>query len=355
VTNLAPLTSFPWAVRSGNLTYIGEVPFAYVSESDRIVALHDLLFDALAPTTPTRHRALVRLEDIDAGDDPNDLINAANYLFSQGVPFSMAVIPQYVDPQGVDSGTGVPTYLSLAQAPPALLSAIKYALTKGGTLVDHGYTHQYSASGGPTGVGGTYVAGIAANNPYDGISADDAEFFGATVNPQNYVVWTGPLPADSTPWAQARVNAALAEFAAVRLPQPVFWDTPHYFGTDLDYRAVATKIPARYERSLYFQGTLSGTAPNYGNYIGQFFPYKVKDIYGTTVIPENLGDYEPTAENNNPPRLPAQIVQNAQDNLVVRDGVASFFYHPYYGATPLSQIVTGIKALGYTFVSPSSL
>jgi uncharacterized protein YdaL len=355
ITNLTPATSFPWAVRSGNLTYIGEVPFAYVSESDRVIALHDLLFDALAPTTATRHRALVRLEDIDAGDDPNDLINAAKYLFGQGVPFSMAVIPQYVDPQGVDSGTGKPTYQSLAQMPAAMLAAIKYALTKGGTLVDHGYTHQYSVGGGPTGTGGAYVAGTAVNNPYDGISADDAEFFTASVNSGNYVVWNGPIPGDSTAWAQTRVNAALAEFAAVKLPTPTIWEFPHYFATDLDYRAVATKYSTRYERSLYFQGTLSGKAANYSQYIGQFFPYKVKDIYGTTVIPEDLGNYEPVADNNNPPRLPAQLVFNAQCNLAVRDGVASFFYHPYYGTTPLSQIVTGIKALGYTFVAAGSL
>jgi uncharacterized protein YdaL len=348
-------TSFPWAVRSSNLTYIGEVPFAYVSESDRVIALHDLLFDALAPTTATRHRALVRLEDIDAGCDPNDLINAANYLFGQGVPFSVSVIPQYVDPQGVDSGTGVPTYQSLAQMPAAMLAAIKYALTKGGTLVDHGYTHQYSAGGGPTGVGGAYVPGSAVNNPYDGISADDAEFFQASVNAQNSVVWTAPIPGDSTAWASGRVNAALAEFAAVKLPKPTMWDTPHYFGTDVDYRAIATKIPARYERSLYFGGVIAGGPANYNQYIGQFFPYKVTDIYGTTVIPENLGDYEADAENNNPPRLAPQLILNAQNNLAVRDGVASFFYHPFNGTAPLAQIVTGIKSLGYTFVAASSL
>ncbi|MGD0476083.1 MAG: DUF2334 domain-containing protein [Candidatus Velthaea sp.] len=354
-TAVTSTSSFPWAVRSGNLTYIGEVPFAYVSESDRIVALHDLMFDALAPTTATRHRAIVRLEDLDAGDSPTDLLNAAAYLKSQGVPFQMAVIPQYVDPQGVDSGTGKPTYYSLAQAPTAFISAVKTALTEGGTLVDHGYTHEYSVGDGPNGAGGAYVPGTAVNNPYDGISADDAEFFLASINASNSVVWNGPIPVDSQAWAQLRVNAALAEFAAVGLPAPTMWDTPHYFATDRDYRAIATRIAARYERSLYFTGTLSGAAINYGQLIGQFFPYKVTDVYGTTVIPEDLGDYEPVAENNNPPRLPAQIIANAQANLVVRDGVASFFYHPYYGTTPLSQIITGIKALGYTFVSASSL
>ena len=43
-------TSFPWAIRSANLTYVGEIPFSYISESDRYVAFSDLLFAALEPT-----------------------------------------------------------------------------------------------------------------------------------------------------------------------------------------------------------------------------------------------------------------------------------------------------------------
>ena len=42
-------------------------------------------------------------------------------------------------------------------------------------------------------------------------------------------------------------------------------------------------------------------------------------------------------------------------NLVVRDGFASFFYHPYYGVEILESIVAGVEAAGYTFVSPDSL
>ncbi|MFD0572875.1 DUF2334 domain-containing protein [Kitasatospora gansuensis] len=88
--------------------------------------------------------------------------------------------------------------------------------------------------------------------------------------------------------------------------------------------------------------------------IGQFFPYPVRDVYGMTVLPENLGNYEPVVSNNNPPRLPADMIHEAQLNLAVRDGFASFFYHPSYGLSALQQTVNGIKALGYTFVSPAS-
>ena len=37
------------------------------------------------------------------------------------------------------------------------------------------------------------------------------------------------------------------------------------------------------------------------------------------------------------------------------DGVASFFFHPYYDLSILKQIVAGVKTAGYTFVAPSSL
>ena len=75
-----------------------------------------------------------------------------------------------------------------------------------------------------------------------------------------------------------------------------------------------------------------------------------------TIIPENLGDYEPTAEFGNPPRLGQDIINEAQQNLAVTQGVASFFIHP--DDDPLSvleQVVTRLKALGYTFVSPATL
>jgi hypothetical protein len=78
-------------------------------------------------------------------------------------------------------------------------------------------------------------------------------------------------------------------------------------------------------------------------------------VYGEQIIPENLGDYEPTAVNNNPPRTAADIVANARLNLAVTQGTASFFFDPNDPLSQLQAIVSGIKSLGYTFVSPTSL
>ncbi|WP_354642671.1 polysaccharide deacetylase family protein [Kitasatospora camelliae] len=340
----------PWAIRSGNLTYIGDVPFSYVSETDRVMIFSDLLFDALAPGTTTRHRAMVRLEDISPADDPTQLINTARYLKSQNIPFSFGVIPVYTDPKGTYNNGRAET-IKLSQAP-LVVAALKFMIANGGTMLMHGYTHQYS--------------NIA--NPYDGVTGDDFEFYRAqcsvTQTPpyqfrapcQNtdWVIHQGPVADDSAAWAKSRVDNAIKEFKAAGLTPPTIFEFPHYAGSATDYKTFEPLFSARYERSLYFKGQLSGGPIDYSMLIGQFFPYPVKDVYGETVLPENLGNYEPVMSNNNPPRLPADMINSAKLNLTVRDGFASFFYHPSYGLSALQQTVTGIKALGYTFVSPAS-
>ena len=329
--------TFGWAVRSSNLTYIGEIPFAFVSESDRIIVLEDLLFDALAPATTERHRALLRLEDISPDSEPSELRAMADLLQAENIAYGINVIPVYTDPNGTYNN-GVPETVTLAQRP-QVVSALNYMLARGGVLMNHGYTHQ---------------SGTVAN-PYNGVTGDDFEFYRAHVDASDNVVYDGPVAGDSTAWAQGRVTSALAAFTAAGLPKPTLWTTPHYAASATDYRVFGANYAARLERSLYFSGTLSGNSAGPNVFIGQFFPYVVRDVYGTKVLPENIGNYEPDAYNNHPPRLPADLIASAKANLAVRDGFASFFYHPYFPTQPLKETIDGIEALGYTFVSPTSL
>jgi len=329
-------TSSPWAVRSGNLTYIGEIPFAYVNETDRQLIFADLLFDALAPATPERHRALVRIEDVGPDSDPAELRAIADYLSSQNVPFSFGVFPRFRNPNGIENN-GVAEEYTLKQRP-EVVAALRYMTSKGGTMLMHGWTHQLTG----------------AANPYDGLSGNDFEFFAAHVDANDRVILDGPVPGDSVAWATGRINSSKRDFQRAKLPVPTIFEFPHYAGSAADYKAVRSMFTTRYERSLYFYGGLSGTIDN-RTFVGQLFPYTVNDIYGSKVLPENLGNYEPEAYNHHPARHPADLVASAQANLIVRDGFASFFYHPFLGTEALAEIVTGIKAAGYTFVSPASL
>jgi uncharacterized protein YdaL len=329
-------TAFPWAVRSRQLTYVGEIPYSYVSHDDRYLAFADLMFDALAPTTATRHRALVRIEDVGPTASPSDLKTVADYLSRRHVPFSVAVYPEYRDPLGAYTN-GVPFVRRMRDAP-EVVSALRYMVAKGGTLIMHGYTHQYDST----------------TNPYTGTSGDDFEFFRGHVDADDYVRYDGPVAEDSASWAAGRIDAAYAEFAAAGLARPTVFEFPHYAGSVPDYLAVASGVGTRYDRGLYCPGALSGGNVDYTRIVGQFFPYSVRDIYGSPVVPENLGNVAVQEENHNPPRFPPDILASARRELVVRDGVASFFYHPYLGTGYLKQIVEGMQSLGYTFVPASA-
>lgn len=344
-------STVPWAIRSANLTYVGEIPFSYINETDRYVAYSDLLFGALDPTATPTHQALVRLEDVSAADDPSQLQQVAQYLYNNHIPYSVNVIPDYVDPNGFYNN-GVAQNLPISRDR-AMVKVLNYIRTHGGTLGMEGYTHQYST--------------IA--NPYSAVSGDDFEFYRAqcstTQNPpyqfetpcQNtdWVIEEGPVPGDSSSWAQDRVTKGLAQFSLAGLGTPGYFVAPHYAASAIDYQVFAKNFPVRYDRTLYFGGQLSGQPIDDAHVFGQFFPYLVHDTYGTTVLPENLGDYEPTPINYNPVRLPADIVHEAQLNLAVTQGVASFFYDPSNGLAPLQQTISGVQGLGYTFVSPQQL
>jgi uncharacterized protein YdaL len=327
---------FPWALRSRNLTYVGEVPFQYTSETDRVLVFADLLFDALAPRTRERHRALVRLEDINPLSDPRQLRAAADYLHRKGIPFGFGVSPYYRDPQGREEG---PDDVRLRDAP-EVVAALQYLARKGGVLVGHGFTHQWDG----------------ASNPYNGVTGDDVEFYRVTESPDGEVQQLGPLPSDDTvAWAESRIVAANREFVSAGLRPPRIFEFPHYAASDRAYRAAARRFTTRWERSLYFGGLLSGGLTSYRHVEGQFFPYVVRDVYGSKVLPENLGSITPETWHTYKARQPKDLVRAARANLVVRDGFASFYFHPFLDLEYLKRTVEGIEAAGYEFVDPASL
>ena len=330
-------TTFPWALRSGSFTYVGEMPFSYLSEEDRVLVYSDLLFDALAPATAERHRALLRLEDISGDEDVTKLKAVADYLYSQHIPYGFGVIADYRDPGGVYNG-GKAQRIRL-QDNRALVSQLKTMLTHGGVLVMHGDTHQWDTD----------------VNPYTRVTGDDFEFYRVIQNADHTLTYQSPIPGDTTLWAQSRISAADVLFKNAGLPLPSIFEFPHYAASAADYAALSPRFATRWERALYFNGLLTGSAVSYSRMFGQLFPYVVRDVYGAKVLPENLGNIEPTMFYQYPTRFPADIIRAAEKNLVVRDGFASFYFHPFFDLSYLSDTVNGIKALGYTFVSPSTL
>lgn len=341
-------TTAPWAIRSANLTYIGEVPFSYVRENDRFLIYADLLYDALGKEITPVRQAAVRLEDVSPLSNPDTIREYADYLYDSGVPFSIAVIPRYVDPRGVYHD-GVPTSVRLQDAP-GLVDALDYAVEKGATLVQHGTTHQFKS----------------VENPYTGVSAEDFEFLraGCTATPSattfvpcetdTHVKTVGAVGADSLAGWEARIAEGRDLFTAAGLPAPQIFETPHYAATTTAYAAMRRVYGTRYERIEFSDGLLRNT-PTTGKTEGLHFPYSTTDVTGARVIPENLGNFAPESYSGHEKRDVQGLIDNARANLVVRESTASFFFHPFLPKESLAQVVDGIQSLGYTFVRPQEL
>ena len=141
-----------------------------------------------------------------------------------------------------------------------------------------------------------------------------------------------------------RVRAAETQFEEAGLKAKI-WETPHYTASELDNQFFSNHFYAQTGRIMYFD--------DQANYAEQFFPYMIhKDIYGNKIIPENLGCVAPKQWFNFPARPITEILLSAEKNLAMRDAWASTCYHPYLGLAQLKNLVSGLKKLGYEFVSP---
>jgi len=346
ITNSKTSAQAPYIIRSGNFWYFADLPLSYIGPRDRYLVLCDILHDIFADNQPVSHKALVRLEDVDALVDYGTMKTLSDYLVSKHIPFSIATIPHYMDPLGVYNG-GVAEEVPLSQAG-TLKRSLNYALARGGKILMHGYTHQYDSM----------------RNKNTGVSADDFEFWNAVANT--------PVAEDSTAWALGRLQAGKTELL-LNGYIPFAWETPHYQSSPLSTKAIPQAFKTTYQRAVYY----TSDTPNFNLAqgkdfaVGQFFPYVIRqDYYGQWIVPENLGDMEYNISSIDPYSNVVYTWQdlylNAQYALVVRDGIASFFFHPFWLESSLAPLVTtgfsdfqsiiqGITGLGYTWTDASTL
>lgn len=347
ISNSRTAEQIPYITRGGNFWYVADMPFSFIGPRDRYLVISDILHDMLGINHAENHRAMVRLEDVGALVNGDAMKTLADYLYNKNIPFSIATIPFYSDPLGkYNDGIAQETHLSAARQ---LLDSLDYATKQGGTVVMHGYTHQYNS--------------IA--NPYFGTSGDDFEFWN--------VVNNSPVAEDSVLWADNRLKAGLDEFRANGF-KPTIWVTPHYQASENSHKAIASRFDSRYERSFYYtavtpQLNLASSDPERDFSVGQFFPYIIAaDYYGQRVLPENLGNIEYDIRSIDPTSYITytadDLLTNAEYALLVRDGFASFFFHPFWlqpelpittGFQDFSRVVEGISRLGYTWTEANKI
>ncbi len=291
----------PYMIKTGNLVYVADLPFLGAKVTDRYLLFADKLHDILNELHPESHTAVLRIEDVTPLYEPKKLRQVADYLSEKGIPFLVAVVPFYVNPQEN-------VKVSLSDRP-ELVDALKYMVSNGGSVVMHGVTHQYT-----------------------GITANDGEFWDA--------LNSKPLPEDNPEEYAKKIEVGLGEFVKNGL-YPIAWETPHYMASAAFFNVISKYFSTAVEQRMSI---------NEFDY-GQYFPYLInKDLYGQKIIPENLG-YVPLKPDIQDSRNAVQmLIKNAEAISKVRDGVAGCFFHPFLDIELLKTLVDGITSKGFSFL-----
>ncbi len=293
--------STSYALRSGrHFWFIADIPSAYAIEGGRFLVFADLLHDILNEDHIQANPAMVRIEDVHPLTDPESLKNIAAFLHRQKVPFQVAFTPFYVYPEDNQR-------VSLSEQP-QLVDALQYMVRKGGTLVLHGITHQRFRE-----------------------TTTDYEFWDP--------VQDAPVEGQTRARLHDRINRGLQECWSNQI-YPLIWETPHYAASQDFYDVISDVFSLAMERrqTIDRRGT------------DQYLPYALfPDRFGQIVLPENLG-YVPLSD----PR-PEVILEPARKMKIVRDGAASFFFHPFVDLDVLKSIIKTMKQEGFTFTNAAGL
>ncbi len=287
--------SYPYLLHRNRFWYFADSPFAYPEEGGYYLAFADVLHDILEIDHKADKRALARIEDVSVDQDPDDLKRVSDLLAGYKIPFQIALIPVFRNPSR-ELEIRISDRRSFADS-------VHYMIAHGGTPVMHGVTHQYR-----------------------GQSGDDYEFWDDTADRS--------IAGDSAELVQRRIQLGLAECFNAGI-YPVAFEVPHYAASETDYRTMMKYF------NLFYDRTISTPSLN----SQQYFPYPVVDHWGRRVLPEDLG-YVPIEKPTT-----KDLLQAARNMRVVRDGVASFYFHPFLNAKLLDEIVRTIQDLGYRFVS----
>jgi uncharacterized protein YdaL len=334
-----------YITKADKFWFVGDIPFTFMSEEDRYLAFSDVLHDMLEIPHQEIHKAIMRLEDVDARTNMADLNSIATYMGSKNIPFSVATIARYEDPLGIENN-GVATTELLSNS--EIGTRLKELYDTGAiSIVQHGTSHQYYKSLEDN------VSEIS--NPYNGLSGNDFEFMRVIEHADLSYSYLYPVENDSAVWAKARMTEGINIFNEIGMTA-FAWEAPHYMAGPNHYRGIKELYPVQYARVLYFPNEESNDIAVRNKFIGQFYPYMIqKDLYGYTIIPENIHNIEDVPNEGYRTLLPADTIRFAKKLKIVRDGIASFYYHPYLKSGYLQEIVEGLEGEGYTFVSAPSL
>ena len=282
-------------------------------------ALHDVFKIEHEEISP----GYIRLEDVHPLVNPKPLQEIASMLKEKDIPYMVAVIPIYTNQITGKRSTFADS--------PELLKVLKQIQKDGGSIVLHGYTHQFRAS--ETGEGFEFWD-VENNSPI--YFPEDQEYtlkeekdFSSKEDYLNYI---NNLKAYEREYIETKINQGIDELAKYGL-YPLAFEAPHYTMSQYGY-----EILSEYFSTYVGQVQLSDKDWE----IMDTSPYITSPsfLHGMKLLPETMGYIQPGVE---------QAVQKMMDNAgrirLTRDGILAAFYHPYLGAEGFKELLDELDKL----------
>ncbi len=306
---------FPLLINEGTRYYFAAHAIEDVIKNYFAEVLHEIL--------PNNHRnehiAYLRLEDIHPMTDPEKLLEIGEYLNERDIPYILVVIPVYITPE-----TGERRYFSDS---PELVEVLKYLQDTGGTVIAHGYTHQYRDS--ETGEGfefwdvenEQFITSIKPKENIEKVKSQD-QF----ANDEDYVAYLEPLMKIERDYIQSRLKDAVHELVSYDL-YPLGFEAPHYTMSQQGYSLVAKYFPN-------ILGQIQLSDEDWMQMDAPPFLTTSQSVHGMAIYPETIGYVDPSLIN---PFVETDKLVN--NTLIVRDAMIGGFYHPYLGLQYLPELL----------------
>ncbi|WP_347862319.1 polysaccharide deacetylase family protein [Salimicrobium sp. PL1-032A] len=312
--------NYPLITKHEDSYYIGNT---YIESKFSILVgevLHDVFDTAHNDDV---NRGYIRLEDVHPKVDHERLKQVADLLIERDLPFMIAVIPVYTD-----SETGDKYHMSDY---PKVLEVLEYMQKNGGSVVMHGYTHQYRSS--ETGEGFEFWD-VEHDSPIYQAPDDNKKLKKEKhfEDPADYEAYKQEITAFETGYIKDKLETGINELNGFGL-KPLAFEAPHYTISQNGYQVVSGYFNT-------FVGQAQTTDDNWE--VMGAPPYMSHPTFmnGMTMYPETLGFVQPENED-----AVDDIIEKAEEYLILRDGMISFFYHPYLGPERLEELLDRFEEL----------
>ncbi|MFE6139260.1 DUF2334 domain-containing protein [Bacillus sp. NPDC057893] len=285
--------------------YVGEMLFSYFEQK---------------PMT-NKTLAYLRLEDVHPAVDVMQLKEIAELLKEKKLPYMITVIPVYKDPD-----TGKTVHLKDNSE---LIDVLRFMQDNGGSIVMHGYTHQFYDS--ETGEGFEFWD-VKTDQPIRQPNHEKPKTKDDFQSTEDYNKYVENGKAFEEKYIKEHIEKGITELVEAKL-YPVAFEAPHYTMSQKGYEIL----------SQYFSTYVGQIQLNDTTWKSMHSPAYISTpsfLHGMKLIPETVGFIE-----EDKPQAIAKMKERALSVEKLSDGIIGAFYHPYLGAKPLKEVLKELESI----------